>query len=450
MKENVACDWITANRELLINTSDQIWELAETAMNEHQTAAIFKNILSDHGFTVEANVPGLPTAFRASWGQGKPVIGFLAEYDALPSLSQKAVPYQEPLKTGAGGHACGHNLLGVGSLGAALGLQQDIMENGLPGTVVFLGCPAEEIMIGKVQMAKEGFFDDLDAALTWHPSCVNLVIEQSMMAGNSIKFNFYGRSSHAAAAPDLGRSALDAVELMNIGVNYLREHVPSDVRMHYAITSGGGEPNVVPAFAQVWYYLRAAQREGVERVFRRVAKIAEGAAMMTETRVETEILTECYEPLHNDNLNKVLYECLIETSLPDWNQEEHDFARKLAQSLLPAEYFDANADYLVNGVMPLTGKHDLIPGSTDVANVTWITPTAQIMTCCQALGTPPHTWQAAASGGMSIGHKGMLYAAQVLARAGGKLLRDPELLAKAKEEFKLVISNRNYQPPAQG
>ncbi len=449
-----AVNWIDSHKDLLTDTSDSIWQFAETALNEHKSAKLLQEILKEHGFMVEEGLAGMPTAFKATWGSGKPIIGLLAEYDGLPELSQKSVPYKEAVHEGGPGHGCGHNLLGVAVLGTALGLQQEMKDEGLPGTLVFYGCPAEEIMTGKIFMARDGHFDNLDVALTWHPAFVNFVVEQSFLAMNSVKFNFYGRTSHAAAAPEQGRSALDAVELMNVGVNYLREHVDSDVRIHYVIPEGGKEPNVVPKYAQVWYYIRAPKRIVVDSVYERIVKIAQGAAQMTETRMEIEFLSGCYHPLINRTLNGLLHECMLELPLQSWNEEDLEFAKRITESFSADQkqtqlriYNDSSLinQYLHESVMPLTSEKLLFPGSTDVADVSWITPTAQIMTCCQVIGTAGHTWQLTAASGMSIGHKGMLYAAKVLALAGSKLIRNSELLGKVRAEFDTETDGKKYK-----
>lgn len=446
--------WIDDNQSVLTEASDQIWQFAEIALHEQKSATVLKEILGNNGFQVESDLAGMPTAFRASWGNGKPVIGFLGEYDALPELNQKTLPHQEPAVEGGSGHGCGHNLLGVGSLGAALALKAEMEKDNLPGTVVYLGCPAEEIMTGKIYMARDGYFNDLDIALSWHPFSVNTVLEQSFAAMNNVKFHFYGKTAHAAMNPEHGRSALDAVELMNVGVNYLREHVPSDVRMHYTISNGGGEPNVVPQYAQVWYYIRAPRREGVDAVYERVIKVAQGAALMTETELKVELLTGCYHTLINQTLNQVLHDCLEKAPGPSWSDEDLEFARKVNETFSPGQkemqlnFFNAPEiveQNLHEGIIPLTGKSMVMPGSTDVSDVSWITPTAQISTCCQVIGSAGHTWQITAASGMSIGHKGMLYAAKALAMAGSRLLREDGLLAEARKEFQKSTEGREYK-----
>jgi aminobenzoyl-glutamate utilization protein B len=290
MTGETALKWVDKKYSYLAKLNDKIWSFAEVGLQEHKSAKLLAAELEKAGFSVEIGVAGMPTAFYASWGSGRPKIGFLAEYDALPHLSQKVSADRDPVKVDAPGHGCGHNTYGVAVLGAVLALQAEMKKDSLPGTIVFYGCPAEETGVGKVFMARAGVFDDLDCSLTWHPGAVNTITMSSSNAVDSVKWTFYGRSAHAAGNPDQGRSALDAVELMNVGVNYLREHVVQDARIHYVTTKGGGEPNVVPAEAQVWYYIRAPRRQDVDDLHARITKIAQGAALMTETTYKEELL----------------------------------------------------------------------------------------------------------------------------------------------------------------
>lgn len=446
-------EWIAEQAGMLTGLSDTVWRYAEQALQEERSAALLRQVLAA-GFEIEENLGGMPTAFAACWGSGKPVIGFLGEYDALAGLSQKPAPRREALVAGGCGHGCGHNLLGVGALGAALSLRQRLQELGLPGTVKFYGCPAEETMTGKIRMAAAGCFDGLDAALTWHPWQVNCVVDQPFLAMNTAKFSFHGISSHASASPELGRSALDAVELMNVGVNYLREHVPTDVRIHYSITSGGGEPNLVHAYAQSYYYIRAPRRETVDEVFRRIVAIARGAAQMTETKAEIELLSGCWHILPNKPLNELLYRCMTELPCPLWNQEEEEFARESLAEFPPEKLEEIRRGYggylapgqlLDTRVKPLREEKEMFWGSTDVSDVSWITPVSMIGTCCAPMAAMCHSWQMTASAGMSIGHKGMLYAAKVLALAGERLMTDPGLLARAGEELRCRRGGVTYE-----
>lgn len=455
MAGEIAVKWIEAQRQFLAGINDRIWELAEVGLQEYKSSQLLAAELEKAGFKVERGVAEMPTAFTATWGSGRPKIGFLAEYDALPHLSQKASPVREPLRHDAPGHGCGHNTYGAAVLGAVLALKEEMVRDNLPGTIVFFGCPAEETLIGKVFMARAGLFDDLDCALTWHPGAFNTVSLSSSNAMNSAKFTFYGRSSHAAGDPENGRSALDAVELMNVGVNYLREHIIEEARIHYVITKGGGEPNVVPAEAQVWYYVRAPRRQDVDAIFARVLKIAEGAALMTETTFKVDLLAACYNMLPNEALSAVLYEAMKKAGPPQWTLAEIEFAKEISKSFapgqkealiratkLPPEYGEK---YLDDTIAPIFDRGEIMKGSTDVADVSWVTPTAQINTCCQAIGSPGHSWQFVASSGMSIAHKGLELAAKTLAIAGSELLRNPELIEQARAEFAAATKGQPYQ-----
>lgn len=449
--------WIRENTPRLVGLAQAIWEYAEVSLKEERSAAAQASFLEEEGFTVRQGVAGMPTALVASFGEGRPVIGFLGEYDALPGLSQKAVPYQEPVQAGAPGHGCGHNLLGVGSLGAAVALRREMEANGLRGTVRYYGCPAEETLIGKVFMAKAGAFDDLDACITWHPMSFNTTWYGSSLAMNSVRFGFYGRTAHAAAAPHLGISALDAVELMNIGVNFLREHIISQARIHYVITNGGGEPNVVPPYAEVWYYVRAPRREEVEEIYERVVKIAEGASLMTGARLEVKFQTGAYEYLPNSVVTEVLEESLRKVGPIAFSEEEKSFAAELEKSLapgqkaavlrannIPAEFAEMT---LHEGVLPALDQRRPTPGSTDVSEVSWITPTGQLTTAASVIGAAGHSWQMAATAGMSIGHKAMIKAAEAMGLAGYELLTKPELLQRAKEAFLRDTGGKPYVSP---
>ncbi len=453
-----ALQWINSHRDELVTASDRIWDLAEVGFQEHQSAALLVQMLKDNGFSVEEGVAGMPTAFVASFGSGKPVIGILGEYDALPGLSQTTDPEKKPLCPGKPGHGCGHNLLGVGALGGALAVKEAMVHHKLAGTIRFYGCPAEETLSGKVYMVRDGLFDDCDATLTWHPSSVNGQWAASSMAMNSVKFTFHGRTAHAAGDPENGRSALDAVELMNVAANYLREHVPSDARIHYVITKGGGEPNVVPGEAQVWYYVRAPKRPDVDEIYARMLKIAEGAALMTETTFDVEFLTGCYNTLQNEVIGDLYIKNMQEVGAPQFTDEEIAWAKTMASNFAPLQRekslkawkkngIDFADKYICDQVLPVYDRGKVSAGSTDVGDVSFVTPNAQFTTACQALGTAGHSWQYAAAAGMSIGHKGMVYAAQILALTGLDLLTQPETLAKAQEEFTTNTKDEPYKSP---
>ncbi len=441
----VALEWIEQERQTLIELSDKIWQYAEVGLQEMKSARVQKTLLRSQGFKIASGVAGMPSAFVASWGQGRPVIGFLGEYDALPGLSQHPDPVRNPVRPGAPGHGCGHNLLGVGALAAAVAVKRELEARGLPGTVRYHGCPAEETLVGKVFMVRDRVFDDVDAVLDWHPGTTNSVRNHTNTAMNSAKFTFYGRTAHAAGDPHHGRSALDAVELMNIGANYLREHVIEKARIHYVITDGGGEPNVVPDRAQVWYYVRAPERQQVEEIYERLVNIARGAALMTDTSYEIEFLTGCYNYLPNKTLNRLLQQFMEQVGPNRWTEAELEFARRMGASF-PEGQREASLrarkdapellDQLINDtVLAYRDEETAGGGSTDVGDVSWVTPTGRFSVACGVLGQPGHSWQVAACSGMSIGHKGMIMAAKVLALTGLELFTNPDQLEKARAEW---------------
>jgi len=329
--------WIEQKSDDLIALSDQIWEYAEVGLQEVRSAKIQQEFLQAEGFEIKSGVAGMPSAFVASWGSGSPVIGFLGEYDALPGLSQKVSPVKEPLRRGEPGHGCGHNLLGVGGLAAAAALKHELASSRLSGTVRYYGCPAEETLVGKVFMVKDGLFDDVDIVLDWHPSTVNMVRNVTSNAMNSVKFSFHGVTAHAAGDPHNGRSALDAVELMNVGANYLREHIVEKARIHYVITDGGGEPNVVPEHSEVWYYVRAPERTQVEEINSRLLDVARGAALMTETSFDTRFLAACYNLLPNTVVNRLLHRMMEEVGPSRWTELPGGAEGSLAQGYAGAK-----------------------------------------------------------------------------------------------------------------
>ena len=401
----------------------------------------------------------MPTAFMAEWSQGEggPVIGFLGEYDALPGLSQENQQAQAPIVVDGPGHGCGHNLLGTAALAAASVLKSWLEHTGTAGTVRYYGCPAEETCEGKVFMARAGAFDDLDMAITWHPGSMNTVWAGSCLAVNNIKFRFHGRTAHAAANPETGRSALDAVELMNIGVNYLREHVIDAARIHYVITNGGGAPNVVPDDCEVWYFIRSPERYQVEELTERVRKIAKGAAMMTETTLEENFVSGAYNMLSNDVISEHMMTVLEELGPMEFTDEEKAYGKAIAEAfpkelreyMLEADKLPRSiVDQGLNGeVWPIRDAGQVMPGSTDVSDVSWITPTSQITTTTWALGIPGHSWAVTATGAMSIGHKGMLHAAKAMAITAADFILDPALLQRAKDKFAEDTAGRPYQCP---
>lgn len=449
--------YLDANRERFAELAHKIWANPELGLEESYAADLLADELEEAGFDVERGLAQMPTAFVASWGEGEPTIGLLGEYDALPGLSQQVSATREPVEEGAPGHGCGHNLLGVGSLAAALAVKEVMEQQALEGTIQYYGCPAEETMIGKIFMAKAGVFDDLDAAITWHPFYANTTWWCSFLAMNSFKVNFRGVAAHAAAAPHEGRSALDGAQLMDVGVNYLREHVIQEARIHCVITEGGEAPNVVPPFAQIWYYVRAPLRKQVEQIYDRMLDIAEGAALMSGTEHEIEFVTGSYNMVPNDTLSEVLLEKLKEVGPPEFNEEEIHLAKHLQETFSPDAVEDTLASYgltreevgdpLCDRIVEPFDRGTVLPGSTDVGDVSHIAPTAQITTCCQALGTPLHSWQNTASVGSSIGTKGMMLAAKAMALAALDLETQPDILEAAQDEFAKKTGGKEYTSP---
>ena len=433
----------------LTELAQKIWETPETAYNEVNACQWLADYLRQQGFTVEVGYAGLPTAIRATWGKGHPVIGFLGEYDALPGLSQKICTQKDPVTPGAPGQGCGHNLLGVACIGGALGMKAHLEETGKEGTVVFYGCPAEEALTGKTFMARGGAFKELDVALAWHGGSMNGVNLGTSNGLNSAIFHFHGVTAHAGGDPHNGRSALDAVELMNVGANYLREHVTSDVRIHYVIKEGGTAPNIVPDNASVWYYVRAMSRQAIEDTYARLVKVAEGAAHMTETKLEIEFLGGCYNSMSNKVLVEVAHDMMEQIPLPQWTEEELDFAQKL--NLESPQYEKMKEAGLLDGpaicsvVPPIANRNGY--GSSDVGDVQHIVPCIMVNTATCNRAAPGHSWQITACAGMSIGHKGMLYGAKVLAATASKLVDDPTLVEKAQEEWKERMHGDTYHCP---
>ncbi|MET3291227.1 UNVERIFIED_CONTAM: aminobenzoyl-glutamate utilization protein B [Brevibacillus sp. OAP136] len=455
--------FIENKQEKLIRISDQIWGYAETRFEETQSAALLCQALEEEGFAVEKGIANMPTAFVASYGSGSPVVAILGEYDALSGLSQeKGLPTEQAIQAGGNGHGCGHNLLGTGSLAAAIALKDMMEQEGLAGTVRYYGCPAEEGGSGKTYMAREGCFDDIDFALCWHPMTVNGVMPGSSLANYQVYFKFKGKSSHAAASPHLGRSALDAVELMNIGVNYLREHIIQDARVHYAITNSGGfSPNVVQAHAEVLYLIRAPKTPQVHEIYERVCSIARGAALMTGTEVEIVFDKACSNLVPNNTLESTLHGVLSEIGVPTFTEDELAFANELQATLAAADIADELSKFpkelaaalkekpMSEIIMPYSPavSNRPIGGSTDVGDVSWLAPTAQFVGACWVLGTPAHTWQVVTIGATSIAHKGMLQAGKVLAGTALQVMKNPELLAKAKQELQDRLGDDQYQCP---
>ncbi len=427
----------------LKSVNKSIWEFAELGLEEKRSSALLVEKLKAAGFEVRTGVASMPTAFVASYGSGKPIIGILAEYDALPNLSQTRETFRSPVTDGAPGHGCGHSGLGAGALGAALAVKVAMEQHKLTGTIRLYGTPAEETLIGKVYMQLDGQFQDLDACLHWHPASVNGAWAASSKAAVSLKFDFHGTTAHASGNPSSGRSALDAVELMNVGVNFMREHIKEDARIHYVITEGGGAPNVVPAKAQSWYYIRANDHRDVEQNFDWVLDIAKGAALMTRTKMTYQVDTDCHEIIPNTPLSELVQRNLEAIGVPKFTDEEKAFARRLQQPLI--DEFDSKFPLALDeSIQPLPKADDPNKGSTDVGDISWHVPTSGVRIACFPADCPGHSWQNVASIASTIGEKGTITAAKVLAVSALDLLEKPEVIAAAREDFSRRMQSRKY------
>lgn len=410
--------------------AQQIWEYAELGFQEEKSTAVLQDKLREAGFAVESGVAGMPTAFVATYGSGAPVLGFLAEFDALPGVSQKAVPRPEPRPETNNGHACGHHLFGTGSVAAAIAVKEWMDQTGAQGTLRLYGTPAEEGGGGKIYMVREGLFDDVDAVLTWHPSSTNSAVSGSSLAVITVKFRFEGAAAHAAVAPWRGRSALDGVEAMNYMVNLMREHVTPETRIHYAITEGAEAPNVVPAFAEVYYIIRHDDMREVRDLFRRVVLTSEAAALGTETKVSHEVITGYYNKMPNETLGRVMDNNLRQVGGVPYTAEERQFAAEIMTTYPSENLQPEDAETIMPFAVREKGR-----ASTDVGDISWVTPTTSIGTATWVPGSVAHSWQAVAAGGTSIGHKGMMVAAKTLALSAVDIFRDPTIAEKARQEL---------------
>ncbi|WP_032076838.1 M20 family metallopeptidase [Clostridium drakei] len=449
---------IESKRQLLINISDEIWRYAELKFQEFKSAELLCKTLEKEEFSVQRGAAGIKTAFVASYGKGKPVIAILGEYDALDGLSQEGgVTEEKSIIPGGSGHGCGHNLLGTGALGAAIALRYCIRENNLPGTIRYYGCPAEEGGCGKVFMTREGLFNDVDCALSWHPDTGNYVGTNSCLALYNVYFKFKGKSSHAAMVPHLGRSALDAVELMNVGVNYLREHIIPEARIHYAITNAGGSaPNIVQAEAEDYFSIRAPKISQARGIYERACDVAKGAALMTGTKVEISIDSALSNFVPNKTLEMLIYKSFSKLGTPEYSENDRQLAKKFRTSLSEdnkksdihvltvKELRDKDISEIVN---PFNDNEKTLPVSTDVGDVSWIVPTGMFNTACAVLGTPIHSWIFVAQGNTSIAHKGMLQAGKVIALTAVELFKNPEIIQNAKRELKERLGGETYSCP---
>lgn len=432
---------IEEHRAEYSDLAQQIWKYAELGYQEEKSSKLLQEHLLRAGFSIDEGVAEIPTAFVASYGQGNPIIGILAEYDALPGLSQESVGLRKPVVQEGPGHACGHHLFGSGSISAAIAIRHWLERSEISGTIRLYGTPAEEGGSGKVYMVRAGLFDDVDAVLHWHPGDRNFAGPSSTNANKSAKFRFYGKPSHAAGAPEKGRSALDGVEAMNHMANLLREHVPEETRIHYVITKGGDAPNIVPELAEVFYYLRHPDTRRVEKLWRRLVATAEGAALGTGTKMDYEIIHGNYSVLPNETLSVIVDENLRQIGGFKYDAEEQRFALEIRETLTGMD-LDLGSQEEVHPYVVEAKR-----GSTDVGDISWAVPTAGFNTATWVPGTGAHTWQAVAAGGMSIGHKGMMVAAKTLALTAVDLYLAPSVIEKAKEELdKKRGEDFNYRP----
>lgn len=420
---------IDEHQELFENIAMKIWDMAEVGYQEYESSKLLQESLLDHGFKIQNNVANIPTAFIAEYGTGFPVIGILGEFDALPGMAQSASPYKEKYKENEAGHACGHHLFGSGSAWASVAIKDWLIANNIKGTIRFYGTPAEEGGSGKVYMAREGLFSDVDIVLHWHPGSQNHARPRTSNSNKSAKFTFKGISAHAASAPDKGRSALDGVESMNIMVNLMREHIPQESRIHYIITKGGNAPNVVPDEAEVYYYIRHPQRKMVESLFQRVILAAKGAAMGTETEISYEVMHGNYPLMPNTTLQRIMHEKLSSLGGITYTAEENRFAKEIYKTLLnPSDQIGDQQN-----ILPYEKTHGY--GSTDVGDVSWLVPTGGVRIATWVPGTSAHSWQAVASGGTSIGLKGTKLAVQVLTATAKEIYLDSSIVLQAKDEL---------------
>ncbi len=458
MFKETSWKWIDEHHDQLIKISDDIWGYAEYGLCENKSSKLIAETLEKHGFSVKLGVAGMPTALIAEWGKGKPIIGVMGEYDALPGISNKVLPHKEALVEAGMGHGCGHNIHGTTAMSAAIAVRYALEEHGLCGIIRFYGCPAEENFGGKNYIVRAGLFEDVDACLSHHPGNINTARLCSNNATNGVRFHFYGKTAHAAANPEQGRSALDAVELMNVGVNYLREHIIEKARIHYVIEVGGGQPNVVPDYARSWYYIRAPERDQLASIYKRIEKIAEGAALMTETTFKIESNGAGYNKITSKTLSELVVTNMREVGPTKYSEEELKFAAEIAKSFSKQQKIDSLKQLklpewekyvevdLPTDILDAWDEGEVSPGSTDVSTVSWVVPTMEFGTTCNVLGAPGHSWQFVACSGSTIGHKSLIFAAKTMAGSILDLMTKPELLAKAKEEHKRRLAGRSYEP----
>lgn len=422
---------LESSKDFYAKIAQQIWSNPELGYLETESSALLQKTLEDAGFMIKAGVADIPTAFVAEFGSGQPVIGIMAEFDALPGVSQDSVPFPKPIVEGGAGHACGHHLFGTASVAAGIAVKEWMESNEIQGTIRVFGTPAEEGGGGKVYMARAGLVDDVDVMLHWHPSSRNNAGANSSLANISTKFRFYGVASHAAAAPERGKSALDGIEAMNFMVNLMREHVPQETRMHYVITRGGEAPNVVPAFAESYHYVRHPDVNVVKDIFKKMVAAAEGAAQGTQTRMEYEVINGVYNLMPNETLARVMHKNLELVGGVKYDPEERKFAEEMIEGFADIKVSPEDSEK----IDPFMVQEKGTGGSTDVGDISWLVPTAGLGTATWVPGTSAHTWQAVAAGGTSIGVKGMMVAAKTLALTAMDVFQNPEIASKAKEEL---------------
>ena len=431
---------VEKHESALIAISDSIWALAETAFEEHQSSRILSDYAEQQGFSVERGVAGMPTAFVATYGSGSPVISVLGEFDALPGISQKASPTKEALQEGAAGHGCGHNLFGAASLGAAIAVKELIGSGKLKGTVKFMGTPSEEKFFGKIWMVREGIWDDVDVNLSWHPAAQTEADVQSSLALVDFKVEFFGQTAHASADPWNGRSASDALEIYTTGINYYREHIKPTVRIHYHIQDGGQVVNVVPDYSKLWVRVRDTKREGMMPVYNRIKEMAEGAAIMADVDYKISLISGIYEVLVNRRGGEIMQSNLELLGPISYTEEEIAFGKQI-QSQTGKEQL--GMDSAIRPLQP-TAEHPG-GGSTDVGDVSWNVPNINLGVTTAPKGTPWHSWAVVACGGMSIGHKGMSYAAKAMGMTMVDLFQNPKWVSEIKEEYKERKGNTVYE-----
>jgi aminobenzoyl-glutamate utilization protein B len=447
--KKTAISWVDGSKANFEEIAKYLWDNPELSLVEFKASAKLQEYLAKNGFKIEKGVAGMPTAFVATWGSGKPVIGFLAEYDALPGISQKAgKPIKEAVIAGAPGHGCGHNLFGPTSVTAAIATKVAMEKHGIKGTVKLFGCPAEETLVGKIFMARDGVFDGTDIMISWHPWDFNGVNDASWLAMTSVKFQFKGRPAHAALAPHAGRSALDAVELMDIAMNFMREHVIQEARIHYVITQGGAAPNVVPPDAEVWYFIRSPRRTQVDEIWKWMQDVAKGATLMTQTTMSNKLLAATWEVLPNKVLAKLGEANIRAVGTPAFTPEDQKFGEEVLKSLgkeVKGETFDtsiASAD--LTKTFP---NVKVMPASTDEGNVNWMFPTVSFRAAVAAKGTPLHTWQMVCQTGSTPAFKGALAASKWMAATALDCLTKPEIISEAWKEHNQYLAETKYYHP---